>query len=236
MSALAAIRYFGKDYMLSYRYFAPLTIFVFIVTFVYGVVPNPIMPSYSFTSAALFVIAAWIGIGYIDLEHDSQQMITLLRMRSLHLYYGTKLAVPLMLVALLAVLTVLYPAWTDKFVRAPNAQEVGIAIACHTGLAWLGVCGGALFTRKWFPKWYAAWGGLAIFIVVSLAGPGILNALPEALQIIKWLLPPVHLVMDLLNRYEGLAYADKAVAIVMPYIYSLLLLFFFMFGMARRKM
>lgn len=100
MTAFAAIRYFCKDYMLSYRFFAPLTIFAFTVTFIYGVVPNPIMPSYSFTASALFVIAGWIGIGYIDLEHDSQQMITVLRMRSFRYYYAMKLAVPLMFVGL----------------------------------------------------------------------------------------------------------------------------------------
>ncbi len=236
MTSIAAIRYFSRDYLLSFRYFAPLTVYLFIVVFVYGVVPNPIMPSYSFTSTALFVVSAWIGLGYIDLEHDSQQIITGLRFKSLTSYYGIKLVPLAALSLLLSVPSVVYPAWGGKFAGVPNEQELWTSLVCHAGLAAMGCAAGVLFTRKWFPKWYMAWGGLVLFVVISLAGSSVVQSVPSSLRFIEWVLPPLFRTMEMLNRYEGSTSYEKIMGMTMPYVYTLLLVLIFIAGMSRKKM
>jgi len=236
MTAIAAIRYFSRDYLLSFRYFAPLTVYLFAVVFVYGVVPNPIMPSFSFTVTVLFVVSAWIGFGYIDLEHESQQMITRLRFKSFASYYGLKLVPLAALSVVLSVISVVYPTWGDKFTGMPNAQELWTALVCHVGLAGMGSAAGILFTRKWFPKWYIAWGGVVIFVVISLAGSSIVNGAPSSLRFIEWLLPPLFRTMEMLNRYEELTSYEKIMGMAMPYVYSLVLVMIFIAGMSRKRM
>lgn len=236
MTALAAIRYFSRDYLLSYRYFAPLTVYLFIVVFVYGVVPNPVMPSYSFTSTALFVVSAWIGLGYIDLEHESQQIITGLRFRRLTSYYGLKLVPLAGLSVLLSVPTVVYPAWGGKFDAVPSAEELWISLICHVGLAVLGGAAGALFTRRWVAQWYMAWGGLVLFVVIALAGSSLVESIPPMLGLIEWLLPPLFRTMEMMNQYEQSTSFDKMIGATMPYMYTILLVLIYIAGMSRKKM
>jgi hypothetical protein len=236
MIAIAAIRYFTRDYLLSFRYFAPLTVYLFAVAFVYGVVPNPIMPSFSFTSTVLFMVSAWLALGYIDLEPESQQIITSLRLRGMAAYYGLKIVPLAVLAIVLSVLTVVYPTFGGKFVRTPNAEELWTAMACHVGLAEMGCAAGILFTRKWFPKWYTAWGGLVLFIVVSLAGSRIIDSVPPAIGILEWVLPPLFRTMEMLNEYESATASERFLGMAMPCVYALALMILYIIGMSRKKM
>jgi len=232
---MAAIRYFFRDYLLSYRYFAPLTLYALCIALVYGVTPNPIMSSYSFTSTVLFAISAWLALGYVDVEHETQQMITSLHIGNVRNYYGYKI-IPLMaLTVVISVLATGYPALTGKFVRSPDAAEVEIAIACHIGLAWLGLAAGFLFTRKWFPKWYTALGGLTGFVAVSFAAAGIVRSVPAGFRWIEWLLPPMFRTMEMLNAYETAGTWQIAAGIALPFVYATLLFAVFVIGMIRKK-
>lgn len=232
---IAAFRYFGKDYLLSYRYFAPLLVYLFSLVFIYSVVPNPVMPSYSFTSSLLFAVSAWLAFGYVDLEHETQQMLTSIHMRSLKNYYFYKMIPIVILIVVLSFIDVIYPIVFDKFNRTPTLSEMVIALLCHIVLSLLGMSAGFLFTKKFFPKWYVALGGLFVFIAISFAGQGITQLLSPSLQFLAWLLPPMFRTMDMLNHYDEFMAIRVAVAIVLPFIYSLIVLGLFLIGTIRRR-
>lgn len=232
---IAAIRYFSKDYLLSYRYFAPLLVYLFALAFVYSVMPNPVMPSYSFTTSMLFIIAAWLAFGYIDLEHETQQMITSLHLPGLRSYYICKTVPLLILNVFLSIIYVVYPIVFDKFDRSPETGEVMISFLCHVAVSLMGMCGGFLFTKKYFPKWYTALGGLLGFIVISFASKGIIHAVAPALRFIEWLLPPLYRTMDMLNNFDSSKTVDIILAVVMPIVYAILLYGLFFMGMIRRR-
>jgi ABC-type xylose transport system permease subunit len=231
----AAIRYFGKDYLLSYRYFAPLLAYGFSLSFIYSVIPNPVMPSYSFTSTVLFIITAWLALGYIDTEHETQQVITSLHMHNLHTYYICKVIPIGILIVLLSLVDIIYPILFNKFDRSPTLEEMIVAFLCHLTVSLLGMSAGFLCTRRIFPKWYSALGGLIAFIVISLAVQGIIHSLPPVIQFVEWLLPPLYRTMDLLNNYDSTTYLDIVLGILMPLLYALVLLVLFITIMVRKR-
>lgn len=232
---IAVVRYFAKDYLLSYRYFAPLLAFGFALFFIYSVVPNPVMPSYSLTSTLLFIISAWIAFGYIDLEHEIQQMITSLHMGKLSTYYFYK-TVPIgILIVVLSIINTIYPIVFNKFDRLPTPEEIVISVLSHLGLSLLGMSAGFIFTKKLFPKWYTALGGLLGFIAVSLASQGIINSISPAFSFIEWLLPPVFRTMGMLNNYDISTRGNITLGILMPVVYTVLLIGVFITGMVRKR-
>lgn len=232
---IAAVRYFGKDYLLSYRYFAPLLVYGLTLYLAYGVVPNPVMPSYSFTATMQFIISAWLAFGYIDLEHETQQMITSLHMRNLSTYYLCK-TIPIgVFTGFLSIVATLYPILFNKFDRFPTKEEIMISFLCHLVLSLLGISAGFLFTKKFFPKWYTALGGLLGFIIISIGSQGIIKSLAPAFRFVEWLLPPLYRTMVMLNNYEDSTAWSIVLGILMPFIYGLLLLGLFLTKMIRRR-
>ncbi|QJD85091.1 hypothetical protein [Cohnella herbarum] len=230
----AAVGYSFRYYARSYRFVAPLLMFGIILLFIYGVVPNPVMSSYSLTSTMLFVVAAWLGFGYIDAEDETQQLITVMHIGNVIKYYLYKLMVIMLICMVLSFICVLYPIAFDKFDRQPSLSESVIAYLSHGFLALLGLSISILFTNKLVGKLSYAILGIFLTIAIALAGAGIAKALPEYASGLAWLLPPLFRTMETLNRYEEATALDIALSVTAPLLYSGILLGIFLVSMKKR--
>ncbi|WP_239619168.1 hypothetical protein [Cohnella mopanensis] len=230
----ATMAYSLQYYLRSYRYVAPLLIFSLTLFFIYSIVPNPVMPSYSLTSTFLFVVSAWLAFGYIDVEDGTQQQITVMHTGSLSKYYYGKLLVIVIIVNILSIICVLYPILFNKFDRQPSLSEWVIALLSHSILSILGIALSILFTNKWVQKLSYAILGIFLAIALSLAGAGIENSSPHSIKALSWLIPPVFRTMDMLNNYEETAYSGVVVSLISPLVYSGLLFWLFLIKMKRK--
>lgn len=225
---IAAISYLFRYYFRSYRYVAPLMVFVTVVIFIYGIVPNPVLSSFGFTSTALFLASAWLCFAYIDVEDHTQQMITVLHMGSVTKYYAAKLSVMALIGTALAVSTTIYPILFDKFVHQPTATEFVVGLVSHLLLSYLGIAIAALFTSKLIRKLNYSILGLFLMMSLSLAGMGISDRLPDGLSFLTWIIPPLNLILEMLNQDESIEIYEAVVAFsaTLIYVSALQLIFF----------
>jgi hypothetical protein len=210
--------------MRSYRYTAPLFIYILAVVFVYTIAPNPVMESYAFSSALLFAISAWICFTFIDAEHETQQMITVIHAGSVWQFYMGKIVYIWLFTAIPAIFAVGYPALFHKFVRTASTDEWVVALICHMVLSLLGVSVSVFFTAKLFPKLSTSLLGLFLIVSLSLAGEGISGSLPPYAAPLGWLVPPVRLVIRYLNDYNNATFTQAAAACLIPVLYASLLI------------
>lgn len=216
---IGIMKFAFRDYVRTYRYIGPLLVYVLALLFIYSVVPNPVMPSYSLTASLLFAIATWLGFGYVDAEDATQQQIGMLHAGSPVKYYVCKLAVMLAAALILAAITTAYPIAFAKFDRQPALGEAMSAFVGHAGLAALGIVVSFLFTYRLVRKLSHAVVGLFLTVALSFASGGIGNALPDAIRFVVWLLPPVFPVMDAFNRYEEFSAFRIVIVLLAPWAY-----------------
>ncbi|MFC4601537.1 hypothetical protein [Cohnella hongkongensis] len=232
---IGLMRFAFKDYVRSYRYVAPMICYALVLGFIYGVAPNPVMPSYSLTASFMFVVSVWLAFGYVDAERETQQIVGVLHAGNLYKYYLGR-ALPLVLiVAALSLATTVYPILLARFDRQPGAGEMLAAYVAHLGLSLLGMALSYLFTNKLVRKLSEAVIGLILVVAVSLAGGGIREALPDSVRFLASLLPPVFPLIDALNEYHDFRPMDKAIVLLAPYGYSAVLFCIFLRLMGKRK-
>jgi len=221
---IGTMRFAFRDYARSYRYVAPLLAFAIFLVFIYGVVPNPVMPSYSLTVSLTFLISAWLGFGFVDAEDETQQLLGVLHTGNWTAYHVGRWLLMLGFSALLTVSATFYPIMFGKFDKQPGAGEVLAALAGHMGLALLGVGLSYLFTSKLIGKLNYAIIGLVLALSISFAAGGIRDSLPDSASFIVYLLPPVFPLINVFNRYETVSSAETAFALLAPLLYSFVLL------------
>jgi ABC-type transport system involved in cytochrome c biogenesis permease component len=204
--------------------------------FIYSVVPNPVMPSYSLTATLTFLFAAWLGFGYVDAEDVTQQMIGSLHAGGQTKYYAARASVIAFWTVCLSVVAVAYPILFDKFDRQPETGEALAALIGHAGLGMVGAAVSYLFTSKLVPKLSYAIIGLLLTVALSLAAGGIADALPGSLAGLIWLLPPVFPLMDAFNRHEEISAGYQSIVLAAPWAYAGILFGLFLKLMDRKKM
>ncbi|MBO9599191.1 MAG: hypothetical protein J7559_15400, partial [Cohnella sp.] len=218
----------------SYRYVAPLIVYMTAIIFIYGVVPNPVLSSYGFTSTVLFLVSAWLCFSYIDVEDRTQQVITVLHLGGVNKYYAAKMAVISIIGTVLALCTTVYPILFDKFSARPTAEQFVVGLASHLLLSYLGIAIAALFTSKLFPKLNYSILVLFLILSVSLAGSGLSDRLPDHFAFVSWLIPPLFRVMGMLNEDADIGSKEALVAFSAVMIYVLALQFVFFRWMRKR--
>jgi hypothetical protein len=209
-----------RDYVRSYRYIGPMLVFGLALFFIYNVVPNPVMPSYSLTAALLFLIASWLGFGYVDAQDETQHMIGMLHAGGRTRYDIGRTAVMVVWTAVMSVITVVYPILLGKFDRDPSIGEALSSLLGHAGMGMLGIAVSCLFTYRLISKLSYAIIGLMLVSALSLAAGGIAEALPGSLAWLSWLLPPVFPLIDAFDRYEKLTLAYRTAVLIAPWVYG----------------
>ncbi|WP_372634059.1 hypothetical protein [Cohnella sp.] len=225
-----------KHYVRTYKYLGPMLLFGIALIFIYSVVPNPVMPSYSLTATLTFLVASWLGFGYVDAEDETQQMIGALHAGGQTKYVAVRAAVIAVWISGLAVIAVAYPILFDKFDRRPEIGEALISLIGHAGLGVLGAAVSYWFTCRLIRKLSYSLIGLLLVAVLSLAAAGISEALPDPLKGLVWLLPPVFPLMDAFNRYGAMPNDCKSIALAAPWLYASVLFALFLRLINRKKL
>lgn len=217
---LALLSFLHRCFIRSYRFGPPLLVFISGIVFIYSVVPNPIMESYAFSISFLFVIASTISYVVIDIEAANQEAVTTLHVGSFTAVNLGKLLYSWLFVIPLAIFAVLYPALFDKFVRAPSLEELTMALLYHVGAAWLAVSLACWFSSKLIASRLTSFLLLSLLIVLVLCAQPLRQALPELLQSLVWLLPPLDKMIYLLFQYNEASVLAKWLVLGAPLLYG----------------
>jgi hypothetical protein len=215
------IGYLLQDFFRSYRYFVPSMFYLIIVVWIYSVVPNPIMSSYSTTSVILYMFSAWLAMNFLISEPKVQQQITVLHIRSkLRYAFGRILAVWL-ITTVLALFAVIYPTLSGAFDQSVTGLQMLIALYAHLLLALVGIISAFIFHSLFRLKFIYSLGGLLLCLVISLAAGGIGEWLPEQFSFLAWLLPPAAKIMFAMTNFEELSVSKSVLYLGYPLIYLL---------------
>ncbi|WP_151735320.1 hypothetical protein [Paenibacillus tengchongensis] len=229
---LSILFYYHRYYLRSYRYTAPLTVFLIAMFFLYGVVPNPVMDSYAASATLLFLIAAWLCYGFVDLEDDTQQVITFLHSGKLALLYTAKLIYVWLFTVPLSVFAIVYPIIFDKFAYTPSLRQALTALGCHQLAALLGITLAAWFNAKLFRTGLISFLSLCTVLAVALGGQGIINRTFPAMS---WVIPPYPAIMYVLNDHPQAELAAPPQGIWYLALYIIMLAVSYLWVMSRRK-
>lgn len=224
--------YYHRYYQQSYRYIAPLTLYLIAVLFLYAITPNPIMDSYALTSTLLFFISAWFCYGFIDLEDETQQTLTFLHSRNLTLLYALKLLYIWLFTLPITAFTILYPIIFHKFVHTPSLQQSFLAFICHLASALLGISLAAWFNKKLFRTSLMSFFGLCLVLSITLGGQGIIE---QTSPYLAWLIPPYRIILFLLSDVPKTGSTLSWIELMSPVIYIGVLITAFLWVMKRKK-
>lgn len=191
----AFIRYQLLSYIRSFRFIAPVTIFLAWVFITYAYKNIPIMSSYATTSIALYMIMTWIGMTVFSLEDDSEKHILFLNLGGKQKYFLGKWAVCIIFMFLLFLFAHFYPILTNSFNGEVLPLHHMLSFYCHIILGLFGVFIGSLFSATRFSKTRHVWLLSALVIVFTLAEPSIIEKMPY-LKWGYWIFPSVTKVIS----------------------------------------
>jgi len=219
---IALLTFLHVCYIRSYRFAPPLLVFLFGVTFIYSVVPNPVMESYVFSLSFLFVIACAVGYAVIDLEESNQEAVTVLHVGRLHRVALGKLLYSWLFTGPLTLFAVFYPALFNKFNRCPELEELVMSMLYHSAAALLGVSLACWFSKRWMTSRANSFLLFSLLILTSFCTGPLRDVLPEVLRPIVWIVPPVDRMISVLYQFETVTYADKLLALGVPLLYAII--------------
>jgi len=229
------LSYLHTCFIRSYRFGPPSFIFLAGIIFVYSVVPNPVMESYSFSASFLFVISSMLSYSIIDIETENQEAITITQTGSIITLYVSKLLYSWLFTLPFAFIAVLYPAIFQKFDRAPSLEELFISSVYHVSSSWLAVAITCWFSAKFIRSRLTSFLMLSLVIVIAFSVQPINNLIPDALQYVTLIVPPVYYTMDVLYQYENETLFIKCMPIVASLLYGLVSAAIFLAVLKRRK-
>lgn len=233
---IALLRYNHAYFLASYRYAAPFFIYLAAIVFIYSVVPNPVMGSYSFSSSLLFIIAVALSAIMMDLEAKNNEWITAIHARHVTKVYVAKLLYSWLCTIPLAIFAIIYPILFHKFDRAPYVSELMMSAFYHLVLSFLGVTLACWFCSKLVASRLWSFLCLTLVVVISLSGKGIEALIPEGGRGIMFLLPPLYRTMEIVLNYENEAITNRIVAILLPLIYGSISAACFLLVIHKRKL
>lgn len=231
---IAAMRFSFRYYFRSNRYVSPLTLYIIAIIFIYGIVPNPVLPSYGFTSTVLFLVSAWLCFTFIDVEEQTQQMISVLHLGNVTKYYMARMLVIGLIGSGLALGTTLYPIAFDRFGVQPTVEQIVVGLVSHLLLSYLGIAIAALFTSKLVRRLDYSILGLFLILSISLGGVGISRSLPDSISFLSWLVPPLYRIMSMLNNDVNFDIYDALIGFIVLIIYTGVLQVIFFKWMKRK--
>lgn len=229
------LSYLHTCFIRSYRYGPPSFIFLAGIVFVYSVVPNPVMESYSFSASFLFVISSMLSYSIIDIEAENQEAITITQTGSIIKLYVSKLLYSWLFTLPFAIIAVLYPALFQKFDRVASLEELLMSFVYHASSSWLAVAVTCWFSAKFIRSRLTSFLLLSLVIVIAFSVQPIKHLLPDALQYVTLIVPPVYYTMDVLYQYESEALLIKCMPIVASLLYGLVSAAIFLAVLKRRK-
>jgi hypothetical protein len=196
--------YMLKDYVRSYKYVVPLVFYLAIMGVLYSMKPVRVMDSYFLTAIMLCVLAAWITMGFIDMEDNTQQQLTILHLGNQNAYYICKVVFLWIFLLILSGITVIYPALRGFFIRDVTWIDITIALVCHAVISLLGISITLLFNSRLIKDRRTALMCLFVIIIVTIVQIPIIKQF-SFLKYVILLFPPVYFMINALEQLNKLA-------------------------------
>lgn len=187
--------YFFQDYKRSYKYIAPLLVYIVLISAMYSNKPAYVMSSYAVTCIFIYAISAWLSFGFIDNEYVVQQQLTILHIKNENIYYLCKILFMWIFILILDIFAVYYPILNGAFIRKVVVSDIIIALISHAVVGLLGITVGSLFSYRLVKDRKMAILFLNLLIIVSTMEKPIVQSFP----FFKWIgaiLPPAYLMID----------------------------------------
>lgn len=200
---LSLLRYQFINYLRTYQYVPPFSIFVLCLVVNYTFVPNPILDSYSFTAIMLFFLMGWFTVTLFHAEDEEQKVLTTLHAKG-RTQYNLAIFIICSLLALgLSFISVLYPTVIGAFGETPRFLHLLLGFLSHFSLAILAIALSAVCTRELVKNRHNTWWGVLGILLISVVAA----ALHETISQVKgltWLLPPVRLSLEMMNSEDSI--------------------------------
>ncbi|QDQ02008.1 ABC transporter permease [Lysinibacillus fusiformis] len=197
------LRYQLINYLRTYKYVPPFSIFILIMVVNYTFVPNPILNSYSFTSIMLFFLMGWFTITLFHAEDEGQKIITILHSKGQSAYYGSLFIVCIAIGFCLSMVSVIYPILIGAFGEQPRVLHIIMGFLSHFSLAVLAIALSAIFTRELVKNRQNTWWGVLSILIIAVAIVTLKSVILPVKGLI-WLFPPLHLALEMMSSDDSL--------------------------------
>lgn len=131
------IRYHFVVYMKTNKYIMPLLAWIMIMFCAYMQKPLEIVSSYMVSLGALFFVATWVNITYLDSVDQVGEQIMLLKASTRRKYYASKVTFMILLGAILSLIGVFFPVVQnianggDMFTRSFTGMDIVSSALLH---------------------------------------------------------------------------------------------------------
>ncbi|MGE7941857.1 ABC transporter permease [Lysinibacillus xylanilyticus] len=231
------LRYQFINYLRTYKYVPPFSIFILCLVINYTFVPNPILDSYSFTAIILFFLMGWFTITLFHAEDEEQKVITTLHAKS-RKQYNLGIFIICGLIGLgLSCVSVIYPTLIGAFGEEPRFIHQLLGFLSHFSLSVLAIALSAIFTRELVKNNQNTWWGVLSILIVSV----VIATLKESILQIKgliWLFPPVHLSLEMMSSEDSIKTIPNNFYWQFAWVFiyaSLVIALFFLLSNRKRK-
>lgn len=231
--------YMLRDYIRSYKYVVPLVFYLAIMGVLYSMKPVGVMDSYFLTVIMHYVLAAWITMGFVDMEDNTQQQLTILHSRNRNAYYICKVVFVWIFLLILSAVTVLYPALRGFFNRDVTWIDITIALVCHAVISLLGISITLLFNSRLIKDRRTALLCLFVIIIITIVQIPIIKRFPVFKYVIL-IFPPAYFMLNALeqlNKLEVIALSDTGSIFLIcagMFIYSIILILIYLVLMKKK--
>ncbi|MCR8843341.1 hypothetical protein NQ117_06565 [Paenibacillus sp. SC116] len=224
---LSLIRYFLLSFSRTNRYVAPLMVYVLAFTLFYSQRPNPIIGSYAATAVIFLFIAGWFSYAFHESQDRVQEQLALLHTKKMSTYFLSKWGALALMLAGLALITVLYPIAIGAFADSISFQMGLLAFFIHleVGLIASGVA--QLFQSRFVASKGMSVSGIIIVFALSLSHSKLDEVLPDMLHFLLWLLPPVKQTIEGITQSVELSMQEMLWihAVTLGYVALLLVIY-----------
>jgi len=233
---LSLLRYQFINYLRTFQYVPPFSIFVLCLVVNYTFVPNPILDSYSFTAIILFFLMGWFTVTLFHAEDEEQKVITTIHAKSRTQYNLAIFSICGLLALGFSLISVLYPILIGAFGETPRSIHLLLGFLSHFSLAILAIALSAIFTRELIKNKHNTWWGVLGILLISIVGASLHDTISQV-KGLTWLLPPVRLSLEMMDSEDSI----KAIPSIFYwqfawiFIYACLVIMLF-FLLANRKL
>ncbi|WP_141431038.1 ABC transporter permease [Bacillus sp. 03113] len=193
--------YQSINYLRSYRYVPPLSIFIISLIVNYTFEPNPILDSYSYTSVVLFFVMGWFTVTVFHAEDEGLKQITLFHAKSSKDYHLALFLICVLIGLFLSAVSVAYPVVFDMFGGETRPLHIILGFMSHFSLSILSIALSALFTRDVVKNKRNTWWGVMSILVFSVALSTFKSLLLKGLI---WILPPIRFSLEMMSSKDNM--------------------------------
>lgn len=231
------LRYQFINYLRTYQYVPPFSIFILCLVVNYTFVPNPILDSYSFTAIILFFLMGWFTITLFHAEDEGQKVITILHAKSRTHYNLGNFIICVLIGFFLSFVSVIYPTLIGAFGEKPRFIHQLLGFLSHFSLAVLAIALSGIFTRELIKNKQNTWWGVLGILIASV----VIATLKETILQIKgliWLLPPVRLSLEMMGSEDSIKSIPSSFHWQFTWIFAysaFVIMLFFLLSNRRRR-